>query len=251
MFSVDKLKAGLNTKTIGNKIVYLEETDSTNLDAWENYSYSEGTIWITDNQIKGRGRRHNKWLSAKTKSLTFSFILKPKIKLDQLSLLPLLVGVSIIEGIYESTFIQAGLKWPNDIMLNKKKMGGILVESKIISDTLVLVVGIGLNINESVKDISMHNLNTSTSLNVYSKEFQNRELILSEILNRFEILYNDGWNSVVPKWINYCIHNGSVVSFNTDNGKHNGIFKGITEDGQAEIQINDKIENFLAGVISI
>ena len=97
MFSTELLDLHLKTEFLGSKINYQSETTSTNVDAWNhiNDGCEEGTIFITDNQQKGRGRRQNKWDSTPDKSLTTSFILYPKIGLDKLGLLPILTGVSI------------------------------------------------------------------------------------------------------------------------------------------------------------
>ena len=108
---------------------------------------------------------------------------------EQIGLLPLLTGISIVKGINSITNILPGLKWPNDIMLNRKKIGGILIESQTKNSRLGVVIGIGLNINESPNDIPDELLGQATSLYINSGEIFNRELILSAILNEFENLY--------------------------------------------------------------
>ena len=253
MFSSENLKAELNTEFLGQNIIYLPETHSTNLSAWEyiGNGCEEGTLLITDHQQDGRGRRQNKWISTMEKSLTFSFILYPQTNLDQFGLLPLLTGVSIVKGIQNSVYIQTGLKWPNDIMLSRKKMGGILIESKTISNRLAVVVGVGLNINETDPDFSMSLKDYATSLKIYSGENYNRELILSEILNEFEQLYSNEWEGIIPNWYKYCIHEDSQVSFHTEEGKFEGIFHGISSNGHAEIIINGKTQTFPAGLVRL
>ena len=166
MLSAEKIRLDLNTKCMGQNIIYLPETESTNQDAWEYIENrcENGTLIITDHQQKGKGRRQNIWDATPGKSLTFSFVLYPENNLDKLALFPLLTGLSIVKGIESAAFINIGLKWPNDIMLSRKKMGGILIESKIISNRLSIVVGIGLNINDSIADFSEEIKDTATSL---------------------------------------------------------------------------------------
>ncbi len=108
MISIDNLRTSLNTEFLGRQIKYMEETPSTNEDAWIclKKNFPEGTLIITDNQVNGKGRRSSKWLSTSNKSLTFSFLLLPKKNLEDLSLLPLLTGISIIKGIQNITKIQ-------------------------------------------------------------------------------------------------------------------------------------------------
>jgi len=253
MFSVENLKAELSTEFLGINVIYLPETGSTNSDAWEHLDkYSqEGTLFVTDNQQDGRGRRQNKWVSTQGKSLTFSFILYPQSPLDQFGLFPLLTGVSIVKGIESAIYIKAGLKWPNDIMLSRKKMGGILIESKSTSDGLAVVVGVGLNINETDQDFPEPIKNIATSLKIYTGENYSREQILAEILNEFEQLYKNQWGSIISNWYKHCIHEDSAVSFHTEEGKYKGVFQGITANGHAKIMINGKIKRFSAGMVTL
>ena len=253
MFSVEKLKAELSTEFLGINVIYHQATGSTNSDAWEHLDKNcqEGILFVTDHQQDGRGRRHNKWVSTQGKSLIFSFILYPQFPLDQFGLFPLLTGVSIVQGIQSAVYIKPGLKWPNDIMLSRKKMGGILIESKSTSDGLVVVVGVGLNINDTDQDFPEPIKNHATSLKIYSGENYTREQILAEILNEFEQLYTNQWDSIIPSWYKYCIHEDSAVSFHTEDGKYEGVFKGISANGNAEILINGKIKKFPAGMVTL
>ena len=90
--------------------------------------------------------------------------------------MPLLTAVSIVKGITASTYIKTTLKWPNDIMLRRKKIGGVLIESKLMKETLSVVVGIGININESVQDIPINLQNRATSLNIQTGEIYHKEI---------------------------------------------------------------------------
>lgn len=253
MFSIERLEAGLNTEFLGRVVKYLDTTYSTNDDAWEciNQHESEGTLIITDHQIQGRGRRQSKWTSTQSKSLTFSFLLLPHMALEKLGVLPLLAGVSIVKGIYTITNILTGLKWPNDIMVSQKKMGGILIESHTGEQGLGVVVGIGLNINDSENDIPVEFQDNATSLSIDSGEEFGRELILSAILNEFENIYLHRWDNIIPLWQKYCIHENDEVTFHSNEKFHKGIFKGINDAGHARILINDKIETFPAGILTL
>ena len=253
MFSTELLQDLLQTDFLGCNIIYHPQTNSTNEDAWDYFHNGspDGTLVITDDQQHGRGRRKNKWFSTKEKSLIFSFILHSKMGLEKLGLLPLLSGVSIVLGIKSTTSIQTGLKWPNDIMLNGKKMGGILIESKTTPNRLGVVVGVGLNINETMQDIPNFLKDQTTSLAIYSKASCNKEQLLSAVLNKFERLYTREWNSIIPIWRKYCIHKDSEVVFHTEKGLHQGIFQGISSDGHAEIQINGKTQTFPSGMITL
>ena len=253
MFSTELLQDLLQTDFIGCDIIYKPQTISTNEDAWNYFQngHLDGTLVITDDQQHGRGRRKNKWFSIKGKSLTFSFILYPEIELEKLGLLPLLCGVSIAQGIKLTTSIQIGLKWPNDIMLNRKKMGGILIESRSTQNGISIVIGMGLNINESITDLPEALCKQSTSLAIHSGKQYKIELILAAILNKFEQLYVQQWDTIIPIWRKYCIHENSEVTFHTENELHKGVFQGISSHGHAKIQINGKTQTFPAGMVML
>ena len=251
MFSKELYQKNLCTTILGREFNYHPQTNSTNEDAWQCFidGTPDGTLILTDNQTNGKGRRQNKWVSTPDKSLTFSFILHSELELEKMGLLPLLTGISIVRGIESATAIQTGLKWPNDIMLNEKKMGGILIESKQIQNGLGVVVGVGLNINENAQDIP-HNLrDNAISLAMFSGQPHSREQILSAILNEFEALYDTQMDSIIPLWTDHCIHQNMEVSFHSEQGKQQGIFQGISSQGHAEIQINGETQTFPSGVV--
>ena len=251
MFSKELYQKYLRTTILGRELIFQPQTNSTNEDAWEytQNSSGHGSLFLTDNQTGGKGRRNNKWVSTPDKSLTFSFILHSELELEKMGLLPLLTGISIVKGITAATAIQTGLKWPNDIMLNEKKMGGILIESKQTQNGLGVVVGVGLNINENAQDIPHTLRNNAISLAMFSRQTHSREQILSAILNEFETLYNNQMNSIIPLWTDHCIHQDREVSFHSEKGKQKGIFQGISSQGHAEIQINGKTQTFPSGIV--
>ena len=251
MFSKELYQKYLHTKTLGCELIFQPQTNSTNEDAWEyiQNGISHGSLFLTDTQTDGKGRRDNKWFSTPEKSLTFSFILHSELELEKMGLLPLLTGISIVRGIESATAIQTGLKWPNDIMLNEKKMGGILIESKQTEHGLGVVVGVGLNINENAQDIPHTLRNNAISLAMFSRQTHSREQILSAILNEFETLYNNQMDSIIPLWTDHCIHQDREVSFHSEKGKQQGLFQGISSLGHAEIQINGKTQTFPSGIV--
>ena len=102
-----------------------------------------------------------------------------------------------------------------------------------------------------MRDIPNFLKDQTTSLAINSEASFNRERILSSVLNKFERLYTQEWDSIIPIWAKDCIHKNSEVSFSTENGLHHGIFQGISSDGHAEIQINGKTQTFPSGMITL
>ncbi|MFQ6082735.1 MAG: biotin--[acetyl-CoA-carboxylase] ligase [Candidatus Aminicenantia bacterium] len=178
-------------KKLGEKIFYFRACSSTNDLAKEKAEKGEeeGVVFWAEEQLKGRGREGRTWYSAKSKGLYFSIILRPES--ESVLLLPLLAGICCAEAINELFQLKVELKWPNDILCQNKKLGGILAEASFKGEKLnYLVLGIGLNTNYLLNDFPEEFRAFVTSLKIISgKEFDNREL-LKAILNRLNYWYN-------------------------------------------------------------
>ena len=201
MIFTNLIQTNLQTSFIGRNIEYFSFTDSTNDDAFDlilNEDPKDGTLIITDHQRKGRGRREKKWVSSPGNNLTFSLILNKKVQCSN-ELFSIMSGIAVIKGINKFTGIECAMKWPNDIILNNKKIGGILIETK--RNNPYLVIGIGLNVNE--QEIPDDLINIATSLRIEKKSSIQREPLLAFILNEFENLYNEK------------SENGSLIGKNT------------------------------------
>ena len=252
MIFTNLIEANLKTSTIGKYIEYYTRLESTNNEAWECIKEGEksGTIIITDNQISGKGRNGNEWKSTSGKSLTFSFIYKPEqIPIERIGLLSILAGISINKGLKKLN-IDSELKWPNDILLNKKKIGGVLCETKLNNNIIEwVIIGIGINVNESADDFDSNLSKKASSLFIESGQNIQRERVIAEILNNMELLLNhfedDPINiDISNDWNIYCAHNNKEVSFQKNNKTHIGIFKSITKNGGCVIEVNGKNNNY-------
>lgn len=143
-------------------IIHLATITSTNDYAKKNYKkLKHGTVIIADEQTTGRGRRNNKWFSPKGKGLYFSILFK-KISCNA-QLLNIIPAYAVLETLYKLYGIKAHIKWPNDILIKGKKIGGILVELKYIGKKLIYaVIGIGLNLKGKPSDFPL-NLRASSA----------------------------------------------------------------------------------------
>ena len=246
MFSIKKF----NTLSDFNyTISYKEKTESTNNDALKKIAennYKNNMLFITDQQTHGRGRQNRKWHATPTSHLAFSLIITPHINYKKSGLISLMAGVSIIEGLRNLTKINFELKWPNDIIYNNKKIGGILIETKKNNSNSVYVIGIGININEKISNFPLQLQSNITSLYMLTKKRYENEVVLINILNMIQRnLLNI--NSIHSKWISYCSHIDKIISFNTDNNKITGQFMGITQNGHAVVNINERNHIFSNG----
>ena len=239
--NIDRIKRETST----SKISYFQSIDSTNSYLLERGECSE--VCISDTQTAGRGRRGNTWVSPNSGNLYFSlcwcFDEIPK----HWSLLGLVVGIAIAETLEEIGLKKHGIKWPNDIFYQQRKMGGILIET--IDQMKKVVIGIGLNLQLSKEDQSKINqdvIDLKTAM--MGKPYSRNELIISLInklnyhLSNFKNLDIDYFNK---SWNRWDILYSEVVSITYQGDKLTGKIMGIDPQGRlAFIENNSSLEFF-------
>ena len=243
MFNIDLFETNLKTKNIGKKNYYYASTNSTNNDIWRIFKKykKEGIIAIANEQIHGRGRRNNKWFSTKNKSLTCSFLIKQKFSNKQIGLHSILVPVGILHGIKKTIHKDLNLKWPNDIIYNSKKIGGVLIESKKIDDILYLNIGFGLNVNEEQNDFPLELQKIASSLKLITASEIQRETLLSNIINCIDrLLTKKDDKAIIEDWSKYCVHINKKINIKHNNNIINARFININNNGQAILSYNNK-----------
>lgn len=252
MFNINLFKENLSTNLFGQSIQHYLKLDSTNNKAWELISENaeNGTVVITDNQTSGHGRQSNKWLSTPDKSLTFSIVLYPNALPNQINLYSLITSLAITDCLTDFN-IQVQLKWPNDILINGKKVGGILCESKISGGVMKsMVIGVGLNINEEITELPKTLRKSATSLMIESGIQYQLETILTNILKHLEHrIKSRETQTHLLDWEKRCAHLNQKVTFRSSNEVVNGMFKGLSSTGQAVITINNEEIKFDSGEI--
>ena len=188
--NIEKIKHA-NTINIGKEIIYYEELDSTQDEAKRivDKPISNGTIIITDNQTKGKGTKGRKWYSAKGKNITITIVLYPNCYIKDINKITIKIAETIQETIKELYGIELKIKEPNDLMLNNKKIAGILTETSTISNKINhMLIGIGLNVNQI--EFPEETINIATSLKKeYNKDFNIEELII-KIIEKIEKIIN-------------------------------------------------------------
>jgi len=254
-FSQPQYKNLLRTTVIGQKMSYHKQLNSTNSYAksLSKADMHHGMIILTDHQKSGRGRVSRFWFSPPEKGLTFSLIILPKINIRKSGLFSILSGVAIAECLIEYG-IPVKLKWPNDVMVDGKKIAGILCESKISGQLVnAVIIGIGLNVNDKLNEYPFDLQNIVTSLQHITGTNYRREDILTNILFHFEELYklvtNKQESILVKKWLSYNQHLGQKITFHQNDTLISGLFLGITPYGEAIVEINGKQEILMSGQI--
>jgi BirA family biotin operon repressor/biotin-[acetyl-CoA-carboxylase] ligase len=231
-------------------IIKLDAIDSTNdylkqlaKEKWlENY-----TIVIANKQTKGKGQMGSKWVSEPGKNLTMSVLVKD-LSLEQLSVFDFNVAVAIaaINTLTQCFIPSLKIKWPNDIMADNKKVGGILIENSFKPDrTFTAVVGFGLNLNQT----NFETLPQATSLtNIMSKKYDIEEMayLFLKMLKYQLLLFPEETESVWNCYDSLLFKKDKVVAFEDKEGnRFMAIVKKITRDGKlALLQNDDKIHNY-------
>ena len=246
MFFTPLFLSNLTTKKIARNIEYFRTLDSTNTEIFDMLKQNQaksGDAIIADQQTAGRGRRGNNWISNPGESITCSIIIKDEDD-SLVKKLPLISGIAIIKGIKQLTKLDCNLKWPNDILLDSKKIGGILIEKK----DGYFIIGIGLNVNESELDKSIEN---STSIRLELGRTVQREPLLAFIFNHFENLLGNNLSSIINEWESLCLHMDRMVKFHQSNQLMSVTFLGLNENGEANIQTDDGKKTINSGIIEL
>ena len=249
------IQSNLKTVMIGQRIKYYSQLDSTNQKACELIAHNEGThgtLVVTDNQHLGKGRRNNNWFMGTGKGVAVSLILDNPLSKEDTLFLPLITGIAAVKSLCPHNVVSK-LKWPNDLMINSKKIGGILCESRISSSEVkYIIIGLGINVNETIEDLPEYLHQTATSLSIETGEIQQRELIISEFLNTFETelkKFKKDKMGIIKNWEFYCGHMNKEISFTYNGEKLFGLFLGLNSSGEAVTKINGENQTFYSIIL--
>jgi len=242
---------------LARKIICFPKVDSTNQIALElgRKGYPEGTMVIAEEQTAGRGRWRRRWHSPPEKSLLFSMILRPQIPPELMPQLALVAGVSTARAIHLQTGIKPGIKWPNDLIYEGKKLCGILVERAGSTD-LCLVLGIGVNVNQERDDFPPELQDTATSLRRIAGEIIPRVPLLQQIVESLEEDYQEycraGFPPIRKRWLQYEVILGKKVRIAMGNSEYWGKAIGLSENGELVVLSPQGEETkFAAGEVTL
>ncbi len=254
----EEIKSWLHTDWAGRKVVYLESVDSTNNHAkiLAETGAVEGTLVVADEQTGGRGRRGRSWCTPKGSTIAMSLILRPKIRPELASMVTLIMGLAAAEALREICQVEAGLKWPNDVVIHGKKVCGILTEmSAEMSGIHYLVIGTGINtgIREFPEELS----DKATSLVLETGKQISRAVLIAECLKKFEKYY--GWflktgdlTFLKEKYEALLLNKGKQVRVLEPGREYQGSCLGINEKGELLVKKEDgSISVVYAGEVSV
>ncbi|HUX93190.1 MAG TPA: biotin--[acetyl-CoA-carboxylase] ligase [Ignavibacteriaceae bacterium] len=255
MFNFESFDTKVDTEVIGRNFIYSEEVESTNsfLLNKSNKFNSEGTILLAEKQSKGRGRKERVWYSAKGQNLTFSILLTSKKYFGKkFNLLNFATSLSVAFALENLFQLKTELKWPNDVLVNGKKICGILLESTSQGNKIErVVIGIGLNVNQA---LFQGNFNLEpTSVKLELGESVDREKLLAELLNTFEEILQkmeSKPDEIMKDWKDRCNLIGEKISVTEEGNTKYGIFEDLDEEGFLLLKTKNKIEKIHFGDVS-
>ncbi|MCH1624720.1 biotin--[acetyl-CoA-carboxylase] ligase [Fredinandcohnia quinoae] len=244
--SSNEIQLGLKTSSLGRNI-HFEETVTSTQKIAHHLAYEgapEGTIVVAEEQTAGRGRLDRVWHSPKHTGVWMSIILRPNIPPYQAPQLTLLAAVGVVQGIQEATGLEADIKWPNDILLNNKKVVGILTELQAEADRInSVIIGIGINVNHTESHFPDFLKNIATSLAIQKGEGIDRARLIQCILVKIEKLYGEylqhGFKIIKLLWESYAISIGQNIIARTLTGAIEGKALGITDEGVLQLKSLD------------
>jgi BirA family transcriptional regulator, biotin operon repressor / biotin---[acetyl-CoA-carboxylase] ligase len=241
-----KLMQGLQTKTLGRVLRIYDVVDST-----QNIAHSlvrqgaiEGTLVLAEQQNAGRGRMGRNWFSPKGKGVWMSLILKPTISMQFTPQLTLLAAVALCRAIQAHIPHQVGIKWPNDLLINGRKISGILLESSAEDERLNYVIaGIGISVNLSPEDYPDELRLKSTSLYIEKGQLVEREQLICDILLQLEVMLElyaqQGFAPIRSLWEALTISLHKPIRIQTAKGWVEGVANAIDEMGALRVTLPD------------
>lgn len=245
----------LNTKTMGQSVVFFDETDSTNTRARElaENGAKEGTLVIAESQSKGRGRKGRSWYTDKGEGIFLSLVLRPKLTPSEVAITTLMTAVAMVEALKSVTDADPAIKWPNDLLIGGKKICGILTELSTEMDAVnYIIVGLGININsreenfpEEIKDIAT-SLYMETGVKYHRKDITKRFLESFEYY--YEILNRRDFGTILDAWKANSDTIGRRVEIDIFDRKITGMVEDIESSGELKVLTDDgDIERIISG----
>ena len=230
----EEVTLGLDTQVIGKDIYYFKSLSSTNLLAKKliKDGVEEGAIVVSDIQLSGRGRKNRNWFSPEG-GLWFSVVLYPHIPPERGMLLTMASSVSIVQGIKETTGLHPVIKWPNDLLINEKKVCGILTELDAEIDRInYAVIGIGINVNNQLSE-DLHGKATSLIHETGSKF--SRVKLLRTILKCIDDNYNrlimGDYDFIMHSWFSHANIIGKTIRVHGEKTILKGVVSSVDKSG--------------------
>lgn len=256
--SADEIRSHLETRWAAQYLKCYDEVDSTNtrVKILGEKGAPHGTLVVADRQNAGKGRRGRSWSSPAGSSIYMSILLKPEFAPSQASMLTLLMAYSAAKALREKTQEDVVIKWPNDLVLNKKKICGILTEMSAEIDYInYVVIGPGINVN--TEEFPEEIANTATSLYLETGMRFRRAELIAAIMETFEIYYEEfceagNLSPIAEEYNKILVNVGRQVRIMEPGHEYDAMSLGINEMGELQVEKeNGSRESIFAGEVSV
>lgn len=257
-FSADEIKSRLVTEWAGREVFFYREIGSTNIEINQlaEKGMPHGTLAVAERQTGGKGRRGRSWVSPGGVNVYMSILLRPDFAPNQASMLTLVMALAVSEAIDEACGVKTQIKWPNDILLNQKKIVGILTEMTAEPDYISHVVtGVGINTNQ--EDMPEEIREHATSILIETGKRTDRAALVERVMYYFEKEYtcfaeDKSLKSRCEAYNERLVNRNQIVRVLEPGHEYEGTAKGINEIGELMIVKEDGTEKYVyAGEVSV
>lgn len=258
VLSKEELGSSIHTTWAGANVLCFDKTDSTNIRirVAAEAGAPHGTLAVAEIQEGGKGRRGRSWVSPPGVGIWMSMLLRPQISALSASMLTLVMALAAQKGIKEATGIESQIKWPNDLVLNKKKICGILTEmSTELMEIQYVIPGIGININQT--EFPEEIRETATSLYLETGKKYQRSEIIARIMEAFEEYYEvftktEDMSGLMEEYNAKLVNLGNEVCVLDPAGEYRGISEGIDKNGGLLVRLPDGTrKEVISGEVSV
>ncbi len=258
VYSKVELESELHTAWLGHNLIFLDEVDSTNshVRRLAEQGAPEGTLVIAENQTAGKGRRGRGWVDPRGTGVAMSFLLRPEFEPECASMMTLVAAMAVAEGIEEVTGLCCGIKWPNDLVLDGRKLVGILTEMSTEMESIhYVIVGIGINVGmrEFPEDIR----DKATSLALAGAENVRRAALVGAVARGWERCYgiflkNKDLSGLQEAYSRRLVNMDREVQVLTPSGDYGGVARGIGAGGELLVELADgTVRKVISGEVSV
>lgn len=252
--TADDIKARLRPKVIGTEVLVFEETASTN-DVIEHLAKSgarEGLVVFAESQTRGRGRRGRVWESPRGKGLWFSVLLRPTLPPTAAGRITVAASVAVARALREHCGVDARIKWPNDVMVNGRKLAGILTELRAEADEILLaILGIGIDVNCGREDFQDALSGVATSLELETGRAHDRMGLAAHVLAALDECYRaalTNFETVADEWAKLCTTLGRQIVVTMGQRRIEGFAQALDSDGALLLRRDSgQVERILGG----
>lgn len=246
-------------RVIGRDIRVFKETTSTNdvVEKLARDGVAEGVVVFAESQTKGRGRLSRRWESSIGQGLWFSLLLRPRMEPQAATRITIAAAVSLVRALHSATGLEVTIKWPNDVQVNGRKVAGILTELSAEMDSVrYLVLGVGLNVNQSEGDFPPSLKPIATSIYRETGSFCERAPLAARILEELEADYQrittGRFEAVADEWERHCNTLGKSVRIQVGDRQIQGQAESLDGEGALLLRTSyGNLERIIGGDVTV